>query len=237
MSGNFHHLQYGSERIDYLLLSSKRKTLEIAVHPDGSIVVKAPCSSELAEIEIKLRKRARWILKQLRYFQQFTPRTPERRYISGETHLYLGRRYRLKVVIGESDSVTLFRGIFLVSCRKDCSQRKTMTLMESWYSPKALHHFNESLARCWFSFESCGVEKPALQIRRMKNRWGSLSNGSSIMLNPELIKAPSECIDYVVTHELCHLRFNNHSREFYNLLESVIPNWERIKHKLELTMA
>ncbi|MCK5130596.1 MAG: M48 family metallopeptidase [Candidatus Sabulitectum sp.] len=237
MSGNFHYLQYGSERIDYLLLSSERKTLEIAVHPDSSIVVKAPCSSELAEIEIKLRKRARWILKQLRYFQQFTPRTPERRYISGETHLYLGRRYRLKVVIGESDSVMLFRGIFLVSCRKDCSQRKTMALMESWYSQKALHHFNESLARCWFSFESRGVEKPALQIRRMKNRWGSLSNGSSIMLNPELIKAPIECIDYVVTHELCHLLFNAHSREFYNLLESVIPNWQKVKHKLELAMA
>lgn len=237
MSGNFHYLQYGSERIEYYLLSSDRKTLEIAVHPDCSIVVKAPWSSQLPGIELKLRKRARWILKQIRYFQQFTPRTPERRYISGETHLYLGRRYQLKVSNGERNQVKLTWGIFLVSCRNDCSQRKTMALMENWYSERAMHHFNESLVRCWFSFESRGVEKPDLQIRRMKNRWGSLSNGSSIMLNPELIKAPTECIDYVVTHELCHLLFNNHSREFYNLLESMIPNWEKIKHKLELTMA
>ncbi|OPX31065.1 MAG: metal-dependent hydrolase [Gemmatimonadaceae bacterium 4484_173] len=237
MSGSFHYLQYGSKRIEYLLLSSARKTLEIAVHPDSSVVVKAPSSSELAAVELKLRKRARWILKQLRYFQQFVPRTPERRYISGETHLYLGRRYQLKVVKGELNKVKLARGAFIVSYRNDCDQKKTMALMENWYSQKALQHFNNSFIRCWVSFERYGVERPDLKIRRMKNRWGSLSNGSSIILNPELIKAPSECIDYVVTHELCHLLFNDHSRDFYNLLGSVMPNWERIKRKLEFTMA
>jgi predicted metal-dependent hydrolase len=70
----------------------------------------------------------------------------------------------------------------------------------------------------------------------MKKRWGSLSDKGTVTLNTNLIKAPKECIDYVVTHELCHLKYHDHSSEFYKLLDSVIPEWKKIKHKLELSM-
>ena len=70
----------------------------------------------------------------------------------------------------------------------------------------------------------------------MQKRWGSLSDKGTVTLNTDLIRAPKECIDYVVTHELCHLKYNNHGPEFYKLLDSVIPGWEKIKHKLELSM-
>lgn len=237
MTDKLLYLQYGSKKIEYNLLFSDRKTLEISVYPDCSIVVKASASYELPEIELKLRKRARWILKQIRYFQQFSPRTPKRRYISGETHLYLGRRYQLKVSNGELDMVKLTRGAFLVSCRNDSTQRDTMAMMEDWYSIKASVHFEKSLNRCWSEFEKYQVIKPNFKIRRMQNRWGSLLNNSMILLNLELIKAPLRCVDYVVTHELCHLIHDNHSRDFYKLLESVMPNWENRKHKLELMLS
>jgi len=237
MTGKLFYLQYGSKKIEYNLLFSDRKTLEISVYPDCSIVVKASSSYELPEIELKLRKRARWILKQIRYFQQFSPRTPKRRYISGETHLYLGRRYQLKVSNGELDMVKLTRGAFLVSCRNDCTQGEVMARMENWYFHKALEHFEKSLNQCWPKFEKFQGKKPNFKIRRMQNRWGSLLNDSTIVLNPELIKAPLICIDYVLTHELCHLVHHNHSRDFYKLLEAVMPNWENRKHKLELMLS
>ena len=97
MSAEQHSLMVGSQAIEYKIVRRPRKTLEIAVEPDASVIVAAPLDANLDAIDIRLRKRATWIMRQQRYFAQFLPRTPERRFIAGETHLYLGRQYRLKV--------------------------------------------------------------------------------------------------------------------------------------------
>ena len=89
---------------------------------------------------------------------------------------------------------------------------------------------------CWMSFEKHRVSKPTLRIARMKNRWGSLSRNATLTLNPELIKAPRECIEYVVIHELCHLLHHNHGPEFQSLLERSLPDWINRKHKLEMAL-
>ena len=88
---------YGEHRIDFAVVRRQRKTLEIAVEPDASVVVAAPFDVPIEAIAEKVRKRAAWVRRQQRFFSQFMPRTPERRYLAGETHLYLGRQYRLKV--------------------------------------------------------------------------------------------------------------------------------------------
>ncbi|MEW6711481.1 MAG: M48 family metallopeptidase, partial [Candidatus Riflebacteria bacterium] len=86
-------------------------------------------------------------------------------------------------------------------------------------------------------FRTLGLKKPGIKIRRMQKRWGSLSVPSTINLNPELIKASKECLDYVVTHELCHLIHHDHSPAFYRLLSSIMPDWQKTKTKLETSMA
>ncbi|MBL0699791.1 MAG: M48 family metallopeptidase [Desulfosarcina sp.] len=108
--------------------------------------------------------------------------------------------------------------------------------MNNWCLRKTNIQFNESLTRCWQKFKAFDLTRPSISIKRMKKRWGSLSNKGTVTLNTDLIKAPKECIDYVVTHELCHLKYHDHSPEFYKLLDSVIPRWKKIKHKLELSM-
>jgi predicted metal-dependent hydrolase len=110
-------------------------------------------------------------------------------------------------------------------------------LLDSWYLERAKAQFRESMDRCWNKFSNAGSGKPRLTLKRMKKRWGSLSEKGTVILNTELIKAPKECIDYVLTHELCHIKYHDHSSDFYRLLESIIPDWEKIKHKLELGMA
>ena len=231
-----HSVVYGQKTIDYSLLFCDRKTMEIAVHPDSTVVVKAPIQSDISLIEEKIIKRARWIIRQLNYFKQFDPKTPERCYVNGETHLYLGRQYRIRLLEGAENSVKLSRGFFYVTCRNTPTSETVGKLLQRWHHEKAQLQFRASLDRCWTKFSSFGIGKPEMSIKRMKKRWGSLSQKGTITLNTDLIRAPKECIDYVVTHELCHLKYHDHSSEFYRLLDSAIPDWEKIKHKLELSM-
>ena len=232
----YSQLIYGGRTIDYSLVYCNRKTMEIAVCPDNSVVVKAPYDSDTALIENKLVKRARWILRQMNYFGQFNPKTPERCYVPGETHLYLGRQYRLKLAHGSENAVKLARGYFLVKTKDIPSPALAGKLMETWYLEKAREQFTDSLDRSLHKMKDYDISKPHLSIRRMKKRWGSLSDNGTMTLNRDLIRAPKECIDYVVTHELCHMIFREHNSGFYNLLESVTPGWEKVKHRLELIM-
>lgn len=110
MTRELHCLQYGEHEILYEIVRRPRKTLEIAVEPDATVLIAAPEDAPLDAIEAKLRKRAAWVTRQQRYFAQFLPRTPERRFVAGETHLYLGRQNRLKVIPHVRESVKLSRG-------------------------------------------------------------------------------------------------------------------------------
>lgn len=226
---------YGGKRIDYALLYCQRESLEIAVHPDGTVVVKAPFNSTIERVERKLMKRARWIIRQQNYFIQFSPRTPERSYVNGETHLYLGKQYRLRILQSAVNDVKLTQGYFHVQS-KDLAPTAVRTLLHRWYAAKAQRQFNESFERCWPSFVKFGVERPSLAIRSMKTRWGSLSVRGTMTLNRDIIKAPRDCIDYVVTHELCHMIVKDHSPQFYQLMDTVMPNWSKLKHRLELSL-
>ncbi|WPJ97766.1 SprT family zinc-dependent metalloprotease [Coraliomargarita algicola] len=228
---------YGQRVIDYTCSTVDRKTLEIAVHPDASVVVKAPAGTDVGAIEAKLRKRARWIVNQQDYFKQFNPRTPQRHYISGETHLYLGKQYQLKVSVGDANKVRLKHGVFEVSCWQKVAPHMTKRLMEQWYAQKAAEQFAQSLERCWPKIARYGYHKPSIVIQRMEKRWGSLSENGTLTLNVELVKASKECIDYVMIHELCHLKHHDHSADFYQLLAALLPEWRHLKQKLELRLA
>lgn len=234
----FHRtVAYAKGTIAYCVLYAGRKTMEIAVHPDSMVMVKAPLGTDFAEVQKRVIRRAGWIKRQLDYFRQFEPRTPERRYVGGETHLYLGKQYRLKINSGEQDSVKLTRGYFQIEIKGNVTPDKVRSLLEGWYANKAADRFKESLGLCWPNFEKLALTKPRLQMRRMQKRWGSLSKGGILTLNTDLIRAPKECVDYVITHELCHLQYHDHGPGFYKLLEKVMPDWEKRKRNLETALA
>ncbi len=234
---NKYSIVYGRKTINFSLLYCDRKTMEIAVHPDSTIIVRAPVQSDITLIEKKIIMRARWIFRQLMYFEQFYPKTPDRCYVNGETHLYLGKQCRLKISKGSENSVKMFHGFLHITCRSEPTPDTAKKLLNKWYIEKAQLRFAESMDRCWRKSNDFGIEQPNLSIRRMQKRWGSLSDKGTITLNTDLIRAPKECIDYVVTHELCHMKYNDHSPEFYKLLDSVIPGWKKTKHKLESTLS
>lgn len=237
MSSSRRAMAYGKASIDFRLSRVDRKTLEIAVHPDQRVVVKAPLGTDDETIRTMVARRAGWIIRQQNFFRQFEPRTPERRYVGGETHLYLGRHYRLKIGCADRDAVKLTRGFFEIEVREEVSPEKVKLLLAQWCRDRAADKFGEIFDRCWPHFEKYSPVKPRMQIRQMRKRWGSLSAKGILTLNLDLIRAPRECIDYVITHELGHLRHKNHGVEFYRLLDKVMPDWEKRKQKLEAALA
>lgn len=233
-----HSVQYGEHRIDFAIVRRERTTLEIAVEPDASVVVAALQNAPMTAIEEKVRKRAAWIRRQQKYFIQFFPRTPDRQYVAGETHLYLGRQYRLKVVPHVQATVKLVRGFIVVQTHRPERSEVTRELVEAWYRQRAHAKFAERLEFNLLRFPSPEEFRPkGLIVRQLRQRWGSMSPASRLLLNRRLIGAPIDAIDYVITHELCHIAVPHHGPEFFELLDRVLPDWPKRKDRLEQRMA
>lgn len=228
-----HSISFGKHTILFNLKYSNRKTLAISVNPDLSVSVTAPKGKDIALIKTKVHKRATWILEQQGYFRSFLPNTTPRQYVSGESHYYLGRQYRLKVISAEVEEVKLIGGYIHIWTKEKGDARKVKSLLDKWLLSHARAHFRKSMERCWEKFRRYATKLPQLQIRRMSKRWGSFNPSGLIYLNPDLIKAPRHCIDYVMMHELCHLKEANHGRQFYEILRAVMPDWEQRKRRLE----
>ena len=232
-----HQINYGRHDFYFELKRSNRKTLAIEVHPDSSIIVIAPENSEIADIKTKIIKRGQWILKQQSYFEQFLPRTPEREYISGETHYYLGKSYLLKVSLGSINQVKLKGGKLEVICKEEIRQEIVKKLLAQWYYQHAEKKFNKIALEAYSKFREYDFKMPSIEIRRMPKRRGSCNTIDKITINPEIIKTSSKCIEYVLVHEMTHLVVASHNKKFYNTLSSVMPNWQKWKDKLEQKLA
>lgn len=228
-------LTFGTDTIRYeVRYLPSRRTLTIEVHPDSRVLVRAPVDCPEALIAERVQKRADWINRQLAEFERYRPRTPARQYINGESHLYLGRQYRLKLVSGDTASVKLTRGQLLVTLHGEPTPERVKALLHRWYLDRARAVFAEVLEANLPQFK--GVKHPRLIVRAMQSRWGSLSRAGSMTLNVSLVRAPRLCIEYVVVHELCHTKHRDHDARFFKLLGQVMPEWERRKQRLEAAL-
>ncbi|MBA0168951.1 M48 family metallopeptidase [Pectobacterium sp. CFBP8739] len=229
---NFH---YGDEQIAFerVVRQQASDKVLIKVYPDCRVVVSAPTDADNDAVLNAVKKRGRWIYEQLRDFRKQLEYTLPRKYISGESHYYLGKQYLLKVIEAPNSvqCVKLLRGKLEVSVRVK-SAEKVKELLTDWYKARAKEIFAKRLdavleQALWVA------ERPPLRIQTMQTQWGSCSPNGRITLNPYLVKAPRECIDYVVLHELCHLAEFNHSERFYRLMTQVMPQWEKVKERLD----
>lgn len=218
------------ERIKRLNVMSK---ILIKVHPDCRVVVLAPEPTDNETVLNAVKKRGRWIYEQLRDFRKQLQYTTPRQYISGESHYYLGKQYLLKVIEAPNQvqGVKLLRGKLEVTVRSKTAE-KVKELLSDWYKSRAKETFAKRLEAVmeqalWVT------ERPPLRTLTMQTQWGSCSPNGRITLNPNLVKAPRDCIDYVILHELCHIAEHNHSDRFYRLMNQVMPGWEPTKERLD----
>lgn len=227
--------RYGDELISFERVKRPQATgkVLIKVHPDCRVVASVPEGTNCEDLLSAVKKRGRWIYEQLRDFRTQLKFTTPRQYISGESHYYLGKQYLLKVIEApeKTQGVKLLRGKLEVSVRTK-SKEKVKELLTEWYKRRAKETFAKRLdavleQALWVN------ERPPLRILTMQTQWGSCSPNGRITLNPHLVKAPRECIDYVILHELCHIAEHNHSERFYRLMSQVMPNWEKTKAQLD----
>lgn len=228
-------ITYGEGRISFSVNFVSKPIRRMAIHvlPNGTVRVDAPAEANINEIVAAVRRRARWIWQRLQSHSERTKHVLPREYVSGENHFYLGKRYALKVIYHSTapQGVKLLCGRLEIRTRSRDSS-KVRALLDAWYRQRAEEVFARRLADCvgkvrWLK------AAPALRLLTMKTQWGSCSPKGELVLNPLLVKAPGYCVDYVIFHELCHLKEHNHSQRFYELLGGFLLDWEKRKAELD----
>ena len=147
--------------------------------------------------------------------------------------LYLGRQYRLKLIENSSNKIRLWQGRLEVNTPTPFDRKQVERSISNWFRDRATIVFGERYQYWTKLVTSYAIEhSTGIELRTMSKRWGSCTPNGKIFLNPLLVSASKDCIDYAIIHELCHLRFPNHSSSFYRLLASILPDWIDRKQKL-----
>ncbi|RUL63480.1 M48 family peptidase [Dyella dinghuensis] len=229
-------LPYGDTRIAFDVRRQpgrRRQSVAVHVEPNGCVLVDAPVTANDAEIRTALSKRLRWVHDRLQEIHERRKHVLVREYVSGESVYYLGRRYRLKVLPNTEEPAVRLRGGYLQVAVGSRNPDAVRFALEDWYREQARRVLGERLLEVCQQLPWVRKQLPSTALRTMYARWGSCSPQGRLTLNPALVRAPRECIDYVLIHELCHLKRHDHSRHFYRLLDAYVPSWQRIKHRLD----
>jgi predicted metal-dependent hydrolase len=224
-------ITYGTSIINFSISYSNRKTLGIAVYPDSKVHITAPLNAPMDIIHKRLERKASWILKKIRRYSRMDIVHREIEWVSGETMYYLGRQYRLKIQKGVHE-IKLSGKLFVVTIPEKNDHETIKKLVTLWYKKQALLKLSERIEKQTNLLQREKVKINRLIIRKLSKRWGSCSNKGNIILNIDLVKVPIDCIDYVIIHEICHLKYLNHGKKFYQTLEKNCPDWLKKKDRL-----
>jgi predicted metal-dependent hydrolase len=208
--------------------------LAVYVYPDAHVEVRAPQSTDLDEIYKIVLKRAQWIRAKQTYFEQSRTKHSPRQYVSREGHWYLGKQLRLKIKLDIVCRVELTKEYLLVLSHHPNDIKMTKQLVTDWFIAQASEKFNERLEYCIKKFPDSEKFRPNnLIIKQLSSRWGSMASSKCLTLNLKLIHMPIPCIDYIIIHELCHIRHMNHGTKIYKFLEKILPDWKLLRRKLK----
>lgn len=230
-------IDFGGEEISYALSrTARRKTVAITVGFDG-VRVLAPDDLDDSKVSEFVRKKASWVLRKKAMYSELSGVASPKEFVSGETFHYLGRPYRLKVVSDPNAVVTRVtaRGSNLIAPVQPLqdpmiAKSAVRSGLRQWYIARAGIHFAR---RMDFVSQALACEARSVSVVDQSKRWGSCDAKGRIRLNWRLVMAPVSLIDYVLTHEACHLLEHNHSRQFWRMLETVMPDYEQRLQRLD----
>lgn len=224
-------VQFGTTPIPYAIVrSSKRKTVSIAIDPDEGVIVTAPREAAVARLDQVVRAKATWILERTRRVSTLPPPPPAREFVSGESLIYLGRHYRLKVQRGETET-RLVRGWLIVGLTSEADAlARVRAALITWYRRHAEERLPERVSE-WA--RKLGVPEPTVVVREQRKRWASCDKAGVLRFNWRIIQAPMSLVDYVVAHELVHLVHADHTSAFWKRLGRAMPDYEVRRGKLK----
>ena len=207
--------------------TDRLKTVSIQVSR-GKVKISVPKNLEQFKIDKILKSKSKWIKKKL-FLQSKITSFRNKEYVSGEDFLYLGRHYRLKIIIGKKYNTEFKDGYLKITVKNRSNTQKIKRLIKKWYLEKAQLHLNKMTLDL---SKELGVDFHSVKVRNYIARWGSCSSTGKIFYNWRIIMAPVKIINYVVLHELVHLKEHNHSKRFWKLLKSYYSDLDYAKQWL-----
>ncbi len=215
----------GQIEIDQLI-RSKRRTLALIIERDGSLTVRAPKRVTAADIKSFVQEKAAWIIRTRERIKSIA-QTPKRQYLGGEKFLFLGKEYELELV-GPQRPALKFNGGFRLA---SSAQKRGERVFAQWYREQALAVIAE---RVHIYSKQHGFAPKQVRISSARTRWGSCSVHGTLNFTWRLVMAPLDVIDYVVVHELAHLRVKNHSGRFWREVERIMPEYRKHRNWLRV---
>lgn len=231
------HIKYGNTDIYYSLYKQERKDVRIVVDLVNGVVVYTPKKTSDKKIYDLLSSKARWIYDKIQELGEVKINVAPKEFVSGEKLPYLGRQYRLKVHRDAVDqsSFGFNQGRFIATVPSNWKQEKVQATLEEslieWYRNRGLRKVEE---RATYYEHLLGVESTSIQLRTQHKRWGTCTPEGNIYLNWRIVMAPVRVIDYIIVHELAHLRIPEHNQDFWNLVRSILPHYEEDKEWLRI---
>lgn len=226
-------IKWGTRQTIAELRRTQRRVLRIEVRPSADVVVFAPDCESVTEVKKRVERKCAWIFRKIDRVLDRPSITPERHFVSGETHLLLGRQYRLSIQKGDKPQVRVEGTRMNLLTERVDDQAHCRKVITEFYAATARDVFTERLNLVAPPFIRKGLHKPSLVVRKMSKRWGSYTPAGRIVLNVDLVRANPILIDYVISHELAHAFYSDHGKDWRNLLSMVMPDWENRKARLE----
>jgi len=224
---------YITRSIEYKVIYSRRRTLGISVLADSSVIVRVPYRTSKKTIIRMVEEKSEWIIKHRDYFKNNRQNKPERSYKNGSSLLFRGNTYILNISESRKKFVTFNGDSIDIGLEKTDDEISVRKLLQKAYKIEAIEHipvlFNDILEK----HGNYGFKPTGLVIRSMKRRWGSCSNKGKITLSSELMRLNDKHIEYIIIHELCHLRHHNHGPKFYELLSELYPEWKIVRKEIK----
>jgi predicted metal-dependent hydrolase len=227
-------VRFGTKTIEYSIKrSSRRGTVSIAIDPNEGVLVTAPSPAPVKRLDEIVHAKATWIVQRLKRQSDLAP-CSEREFVSGETFLYLGRQYRLRLDRDRAPRpLRLDNGWLRVPLPRHLGEEHRGSFVRAalidWYNRHASKRLRERLVFWCAKFD---LDAPEMLVVEPRKRWGSASTSGTVRLNWRIIQAPVSLVDYVVAHELTHLRHPNHTPDFWAALGRVMPDYDARKARL-----
>jgi len=221
-----------SGEIKYRVIFSRRRSISLIVSPEKGVIVRAPYRTSLRSIGRFVLEKSGWITKHLEKHSELTRLNQGKIYNDGELHLLLGKEHQLKIIESVQPFVKISDGIIEIGTKDISDTLKIKALLDKFYRLRAQEYLSGKFEEITDKFKNRGFLPDGFIIKTLKSRWGSCSFHGRITLSSELIKLDPVFTDYVITHELCHLKHHNHGKDFYRLLEEIVPDYKEIRKNL-----
>jgi predicted metal-dependent hydrolase len=221
------------EHFQYSIIYSKRRSIGISVGPDSGVIVHAPLRTSIKTIENLVASKSNWIKKHLENYKSSVRINNNKIIVDGATALMHGKEHHIRIISSDKYFVKLNGDTIEIGLKNIAEKEIAGLMLEKWYRVIAEGIFRKKFEEILLKYNNYNFKPSEFKVRALKRRWGSCTSKGKITISSELLKLDEVYLEYVILHELCHLKHHNHGKEFYKLLSEVFPNWKQVRSELK----